>query len=133
LEDIAVAADPDPYFALPSLYGAPAYGRVLKAVVETERPLDADDLPIAVEQTEDERVLANLLQASGSYQAGNGLRMLGADGYHGARLGVGPRSNGSSGSNGSNGSNGTGGPTAGVGGRRFSLRSLTHRLGPHQK
>jgi hypothetical protein len=127
LEDIAVAADPDPYFALPSLYGAPAYGRAPKAVVETERPPDPDDLPIAAEQTEDERALANLLQASGSYQTGNGLRMLGADGYHGALLGVGPGSKGSNGSNGSNGSK------AGVGGRRFSLRSLTDRLGPHQK
>ena len=127
-----MSADPDPYFALPSLYGAPAYGRVLKAVVETERPLDADDLPIAVEQTEDERALASLLQASGSYQTGNGLRMLGADGYHGAMLRVGPGSNGS-GLNGANGSNGGGGSMGGVGGRRFSLRSLTDRLGPHQK
>jgi hypothetical protein len=114
LEDMTVAADPDPYFALPSLFGAPAYARPPKAVPESERPFNADDLPIAAEQTEEERALAQTLQASGSYQLSDGLAPVGAS--HGAVAGR----------NGSNGSNGSGG----VGGRRFSLRALTDRLGP---
>ena len=72
-EDMTVAADPDPYFALPSLFGAPAYARPPKAVLEAERPLDPDDLPIAAEQTDEERVLALTLQASGSYRLSGGL------------------------------------------------------------
>ena len=75
LEDMTVAADPDPYFALPRLYGAPAYARAPKAVPESERPFDPDDLPIAAEQTDDERALAQMLHASGSYRlSGNGLQ-----------------------------------------------------------
>jgi len=118
LEDMTVAADPDPYFALPSLFGAPAYARPPKVVPESERPLHPDDLPIAAEQTEEERALAQTLQASGSYQLGGGLGPVGSS--HGAVAGK----NG----NGSDGSDGSGG---GVGGRRFSLRALTDRLGPH--
>jgi hypothetical protein len=119
---MVVAADPDPYFALPALYGAPAYARAPKPVLESERPLDPDDLPIAAEQTDDERALAQTLQASGSYQLSGGLGPAGI-GY-GALTG----SSGSRGSKGANGSNGDG-----VGGRRFNLRALTDRLGPHPK
>jgi len=57
LEDMTVAADPDPYYSLPALYGAPAYARAPKAVPESERPLDPDDLPIAAHQTDEERAL----------------------------------------------------------------------------
>jgi hypothetical protein len=56
-----VAADPDPYFALPKLYGAPAYARPPRVVPESERPPDPDDLPIAAEQTEEERALAEAI------------------------------------------------------------------------
>lgn len=55
---MAVATDPDPYFAFPKLYGAPAYGRAPRVVPESERPLDPDDLPIAAEMTEEERTYA---------------------------------------------------------------------------
>jgi hypothetical protein len=57
LEDMTVAADPDPYYSLPALYGAPAYARAPKAVPDSERPLDPDDLPIAAHQTDEERAL----------------------------------------------------------------------------
>ena len=109
---MTVAADPDPYFALPSLYGAPAYARAPRVVPDSERPLDPDDLPIVAEQTDEERALAQTLQASGSYRLSGGLGPVGVP--HGAVAGR-------------NGSNGSG---DGVGGRRFSLRALTDRLGP---
>ena len=59
-----MAIQPDPYFALPSLYGAPAYSRPPRPAGMVERPLDADDLPLATHQTEEERRLADALLAS---------------------------------------------------------------------
>ena len=50
----------DEHVAHPRLYGAPAYARPL-SVTPTERPLDPDDLPIAAEQTEEERAIAEML------------------------------------------------------------------------
>lgn len=117
-EDMTVAADPDPYFALPKLYGAPAYARAPKAVPDSDRPFDPDDLPIVAEQTEDERAIARMLPASGSYRSnGNGLQPPGTP--HGSPV----EASGPAGS--------TGAP--GVGARRFSLRALTDRLGPRAK
>lgn len=114
---MTVAAEPDPYFALPKLYGAPAYARAPTVVPESERPFDPDDLPIAAEQTDDERALARMLPASGSYRSnGDGLQPPGTP--HGAPV---PSSGASSGG------------AAGVGARRFSLRALTDRLGPRSK
>ena len=52
---MTVATDSDPYFALPKLYGAPAYARPPRVVPETERPFDPDDLPIVAEMTDEER------------------------------------------------------------------------------
>jgi hypothetical protein len=49
------------HVALPKLYGAPAYARPPRRVEDTPRPLDTDDLPIAVLQTEDERKIAETL------------------------------------------------------------------------
>ncbi len=60
-----MAVQPDPYFALPSLYGAPAYARPPRPPVVVERPFDPDDLPISIEQTDEERRLADALLASG--------------------------------------------------------------------
>jgi hypothetical protein len=117
LEDMTVAADPDPYFALPMLYGAPAYGRAEKPVPETERPFDPDDLPIVAEQTEDERALIQMLP-SGSYRSnGNGLQPPGTP--HGSVVEASVAT--------------SAGAAAGVGARRFSLRALTDRLGPRAK
>ncbi len=121
---MTVAADPDPYFALPKLYGAPAYARPPKVVPESERPLDPDDLPIAAEQSDDERALTEVLQASGTYLSGAVLGSTGApygsaSGFRGATSASDP--------------NGQGGDGSGIGGRRFSLRALTDRLGPRPK
>lgn len=117
-EDMTVAADPDPYFALPKLYGAPAYARAPKPVPDSDRPFDPDDLPIVAEQTEDERAIARMLPASGSYRAdGNGLRPPGAP--HGSSVEA------------SSAASATGAP--GVGAHRFSLRALTDRLVPRTK
>jgi hypothetical protein len=64
-----VAVQQDPYFALPSLYGAPAYSRPPRPPVVVERPFDPDDLPISTEQTDEERRLADMLRASGGHAA----------------------------------------------------------------
>jgi len=110
---MTVAADPDPYFALPKLCGAPAYARGPRAVPDSERPFNPDDLPIVAEQTDAERAFARLLAASGSYRSGNGLQPAGEP--------PGPlmEARGPAAS--------TGAP--GVGARRFSLRALTDRIG----
>jgi hypothetical protein len=59
-----VAVQPDPFFALPSLYGAPAYTRPPRPRGVVERPFDPDDLPLATLQTDEERRLADALLAS---------------------------------------------------------------------
>jgi len=93
-------------------------------VPDAERPFDPDDLPIAAEQTEDERAFTGTLQASGSYRGnGNGLSPI--------DTGRGPASV-ASGVASSNGAAGVG-DVARVEARRFSLRVLTDRLGPHPK
>lgn len=116
---MTVVADSDPFFALPKLYGAPNFGRAPTLVAEEgERPFDPDDLPIAAEQTEDERALARMLPASGSFRSnGSGLRPPGTP--HGGSVEA-------------NSATSPGG-AAGVGARRFSLRALTDRLGPRAK
>jgi hypothetical protein len=53
------------HVALPKLYGAPAYARPPRPVKQVaERPFDPDDLPIEMEQTDEERDLAASLPAS---------------------------------------------------------------------
>ncbi len=121
---MTVVADPDPYFALPKLYGAPAYSRAPKAVPDSERPFDPDDMPIAAEQTEDERAFAGMPPASGSYGSnGNGLEP--SDNP----LGPAVDADGAASSAGAPGFGGA----VGVDARRFSLRALTDRLGPRLK
>jgi len=53
----------DEHVAHPRLYGAPAYARPPLRVTPTALPLDPDDLPIAVEQTDEERAIAEQLLA----------------------------------------------------------------------
>ena len=123
LEDLTVAADPDPYFALPKLYGGPAYARPRTSVPESERPFDPDDLPIAAEMTQDERVVVATLAPSLLYRSiGYGQPGAPAAGPHRDATGPG-------------GSAGAVVSTAasGVGARRLSLRALTDRLGPRSK
>jgi hypothetical protein len=75
------------HIALPKLYGAPSYGRPVAAVVTTPRPVDPDDLPISVFQTEEERLLAESLPAR-PYSPGGGAYI---DGTSHARELEGPR------------------------------------------
>lgn len=49
------------HVAHPRLYGAPAYARPPSSITPTALPLDPDDLPLAVEQTPEERAVAELL------------------------------------------------------------------------
>ena len=51
------------HVAHPRLYGAPAYARPPLQVTPTALPLDPDDLPIASEQTPQERAIAERLLA----------------------------------------------------------------------
>ena len=51
------------HVALPRLVGAPAYARPPLRVTPTVLPLDPDDLPITVEQTPEERAIAEALLA----------------------------------------------------------------------
>jgi hypothetical protein len=53
----------DEHVAHPRLYGAPAYARPPQRIAPTAMPLDPDDLPIAVEQTPEERAIAEELLA----------------------------------------------------------------------
>ncbi len=47
------------HIALPQLYGAPAYARPTVVVEKAvERPFDPDELPIAADQTDEERAIA---------------------------------------------------------------------------
>ena len=51
-------------FALPKLYGAPAYARPTAIpVAPVDRPFDPDDLPLESEQSREERELAERLLA----------------------------------------------------------------------
>ncbi len=51
-------------FALPKLYGAPAYARPpLVPVAPVDRPFDPDDLPLESEQSREEREIAEQLLA----------------------------------------------------------------------
>ena len=52
------------HVAHPRLYGAPAYARPPLAATQTALPPDPDDLPLDVEQTPEERALAERLAAT---------------------------------------------------------------------
>jgi hypothetical protein len=61
----------DEHIALPKLYGAPAYARPKLVVAMSRKPFDQDDLPIAADQTDDERDLVATLPAR-AYAPGGG-------------------------------------------------------------
>jgi hypothetical protein len=52
------------HVAHPRLYGAPAYARPPSIATPAALPLDPDDLPLAVEQTPEERAVAERLLAT---------------------------------------------------------------------
>jgi len=130
-----VAADPDPYFALPKLYGAPAYARPPKVVAEVERPFDPDDLPIAAQQTAAEPAFDGAPFSSASYRSIDSDSLLAAVSPATPvspslpPVGVGPASSMSADPAPTTPSASAGG----VGASRFSLRFLTDRLGPRSK
>jgi hypothetical protein len=118
-----VAVLPDPYFALPSLYGAPAYSRPPRPPIEVARPLDPDDLPLATEQTEEERRIADALLASRGFAptgTGSGYAPV-AGGDAGYRVSGGD----------SDGREPGNGREAGMAPRRLGLRRLAGRIRPH--
>jgi hypothetical protein len=132
LDDLTVAADPDPYFALPKLYGAPAYARPPRVVPEAERPFDPDDLPIAAAQVAEEPEFTGAPSSSGSYHSIGGDSLLAAvapGSPEPPAVGVGASSPGTHPAPGATPS--TNPP--GVAASRFSLRVLTDRLGPRSK
>ncbi len=57
-----MATDLEQHVALPKLYGAPAYARPPRPVADTSRPPDLDDLPLEADQTDEERVLADVVR-----------------------------------------------------------------------
>ena len=59
------------HVALPKLYGAPAHHHRAPVAV-ADRPLDADDLPLAVEMTDEERAYAKEMLESGQSGQGSG-------------------------------------------------------------
>lgn len=59
-EDRALSID-EQHVALPKLYGGPAYSRPRRAVADSPRPLNPDDLPIEAFQTDEERALAGAI------------------------------------------------------------------------
>jgi hypothetical protein len=70
--------DEHQHIALPKLYGAPAYARPPKTVETLDRPVDPDDLPLEVERTEEERLLAEAI-SDGATAASSGSPTVGAD------------------------------------------------------
>ena len=118
-----MAVLPDPYFALPSLYGAPAYSRPPRPPIEVARPLDPDDLPLATEQTEEERRIADALLASrGFAPTGTGSGYVPAAGGD-AGYRVSDRA--------SDGREPGDGMEPAMASRRLSLRGLAGRIRPH--
>lgn len=125
-----MAADPDPYFALPKLYGGPAYARPPRVVEETERPFDPDDLPIAAARMSDEQTLTAAPFAAGAYRSIGTNLLLAAVAPASPPVGVVAAS--STGTDPATGAT----PSASAPGSdrsRLRLRALTSRLGPRSK
>jgi hypothetical protein len=57
--------DEFPQYALPKLYGAPAYARPAVAVAHTPRPVDPDDLPLVAQMTEDDMEILATVEDTG--------------------------------------------------------------------
>jgi hypothetical protein len=70
---LIVAID-EQHVALPKLYGAPAYARPPRAVSDTEKPFDPDDLPIEAVRSDEERELVATLPAEAFAPGGSARR-----------------------------------------------------------
>jgi hypothetical protein len=139
---MTVAAERDPYYALPKLRGGPAYARPPRVAPESERPFDPDDLPIAAEQTADYGTITGMLFASGSYRSiGSDVPLAAVSPASplegvGAAISTGPATSTCPPTSTHPATSAYPAPSAsapGVGASRFSLRNLTDRLGPRPK
>jgi hypothetical protein len=127
---LTVAADPDPYFALPKLYGAPAYARPPRVVEETERPFDPDDLPIAAARMSDEQTL------KGAHFTAEAYHSVGTDPLLAAAVPASPPVGVVEVPSAGTDPAADAAPSAsapGSDGSRLRLRALTSRLGPRSK
>lgn len=105
-----MASEERHHVALPKLYGASATPSRPKVVAHSPRPFDPDDLPIAAEQTEEERELTETLPAR-AYAPGGGVVL--------GEMNHGTTESGSSGSSGS---------AEGSATRDLSIRSIAGRF-----
>jgi hypothetical protein len=127
---MTVAAEPDPYYALPKLRGGPAYARPPRVAPESERPFDPDDLPIAAAQTAADDTFTGMLSPSGSYHSiGSDVPLAAVSPASplegvGAAISTGPATSTHPAPSAS---------APGVGASRLSLRTLTDRLGARPK
>jgi hypothetical protein len=76
---VAIREEHQDHVAPPKLYGAPAYARPPMPVIESPRPFDPDDLPIAASQTDEERAWVEALPAR-AYAPGGGVLIGDRDG-----------------------------------------------------
>jgi len=86
-----VSIDEQQHIALPQLYGAPAYARPPTVAEIAPRPFDPDELPIAADQTDEEREFSTTLPAQ-AYAPGGVLLGLGTGTASGAGDPLRPRS-----------------------------------------
>jgi hypothetical protein len=67
------------HVALPKLYGQPAYARPPRIVEDQPRPFDPDELPLEIEMTDEERMVAEGLPGQ-TYTTGKEPQLNGHDG-----------------------------------------------------
>jgi hypothetical protein len=68
------------HVALPKLYGQPAYARPPRIVEDQPRPFDPDELPLEIEMTEEERMVAEGLPGQKYSTGGSEPQLNGHDG-----------------------------------------------------
>jgi hypothetical protein len=117
--------------AFPKLMGAPAYARPPAPVAQVARPFDPDELPLQIEQTPEERALAEALvgtSRTADAAAGVLVSQVPAGGFDGAYLAPGGSSVAPNGAVAHAGGGAPAGSPQGVPGRPFFLRDLTDRI-----
>ena len=68
------------HVALPKLYGQPAYARPPRVVEDQPRPFDPDELPLEVEMSDEERMVAENLNGQPYTNGGLEPQVNGHDG-----------------------------------------------------
>lgn len=68
------------HVALPKLYGQPAYARPPRSVEDQPRPFDPDELPLEVEMSDEERIVAESLLGQPYTTGGQEPQVNGHDG-----------------------------------------------------